>query len=475
MGGSSSGQRSGLAQSFNRRDLVSLSVSSVGPLFSVAATGGVMVANAGWWALPAIAVIAVPFLISSFVFRLLNRHFPHAGASYHWAARVVGVRASRFQAWVLILAYFTSIPPIILPAATYTIALFAPNAESSTTAVLAISAAWVGFALIPLLGGGRPTARITQAFLAVELAALLGLGILGALRWGTLHVPVHFGAPPVSGMLIVGVLAATILDGWEIDSYAAEESRRPRTDPGSAGIIGAFMALGFYAVLYPLMLAETPMHSLSGADNPLAVWGQRLLPHASWAILIPVLASTAGGLWLTSYILSRVLFAMGREGLLPKTFARVNHRQVPHVAVLATLGAALAVVAAQTLFTSTASFFALLLSGAGFFLTAEFFLDSTTALVFLTRSHSRMAERALPAHQHRIMVVCSALSTLLFAGFLIGFFVYGPKAIGGPIDYVLAIALVIGGIIALLPKKTTTPFVFQGQDLTEEATAISAS
>jgi len=33
-------------------------------------------------------------------------------------------------------------------------------------------------------------------------------------------------------------------------------------------------------------------------------------------MLIPILLSTAGGLWLTSYILTRALFAMGRERLI---------------------------------------------------------------------------------------------------------------------------------------------------------------
>lgn len=216
------------------------------------------------------------------------------------------------------------------------------------------------------------------------------------------------------------------------------------------------------------MLGETPTARLAGATNPLAIWGQRLLPHAPWAVLVPVLASTAGGLWLTSYILSRVLFAMGREGLLPQMFAKVNRRQVSHVAVLTTLGAALAVVGAQRLFSSLDSFFALLLSGAGFFLTLEFFLDSLTALVFLTRYHRRMAEPALAKHRHRIMVGCSVLSTLLLGAFLAGFFLYGPHAIGGSIDYVLAGALAVGLIVALRSKKTASPFIFDGQDLASQ-------
>ena len=458
----------GLRQVHHVRDLVALSVSSVGPLFSIAATGGVMAGLAGWWTLPAILLLAVPFLIAAFVFRLLNRHFPHAGASYHWSRRVMGATASRFQAWILILAYFTSIPPIIIPAATYTISLVDPSAKPSALLQLAVAAGWVGFALIPLLTGARPTARITKVFLAVELLAVAALGVLGVARYSALHVPVHFGPLPFGGVVTVTVIAATILDGWEIDSFASEESRRPRTDPGSGGIIGAFFALGFYALLYPLMFAETPLSSLAGAVNPMAVWGQRIDPSQPWLILIPVLASTAGGLWLTTYILSRALYSMGRDGLLPSKLGRVNKHRAPQAATLCSLGAALLVVAAELLFPSVSSFFGVVLSAAGFFLVAEFFLDSLTATVFLGRMHRERFEPGQPPHRHRVLLAASVLATLLFGACLIGFFIYGPKAIGSSIDTVLAVLLGAGAVFTVATRRRgRTHASFEGHDAPE--------
>ncbi len=305
-----------LKQNLKMMDLVALSVSSVGPLFSIAATGGVMAANAGLWTIPAIGLIAIPFILASFIFRLLNRHFPHAGASYHWSARVLGIKASRFQAWILILAYFTSIPPIIIPAANYTLNLVFPGYRPSTIAEIIAAMFWSGFALIPLLRGSRPTAKLTQVFLVVELVSVVAIAVVAIMRWHAISVPMHFGRPPIGGMIITAVVAATILDGWEIDSYASEESVNPKADPGVGGIVGALLALGFYALIYPLMFGETPLNLLSGAANPMSVWAQRLLPQAPSVMLIPVLASTAGGLWLTSFILIRALHAMGREGLV---------------------------------------------------------------------------------------------------------------------------------------------------------------
>ena len=454
-----------LAQLFHLTDLVPLSVSSVGPLFSVAATGGVMAADAGWWTLPAVAILALPFLVSSFVFRLLNQHFPHSGASYHWSARVIGRPASRYQAWILILAYFTSIPPIAIPAGSYTLDLIAPHYQAPPVVHVGVTIFWILFAAVPLLMGGKPTARITQAFFALEMVSLTTFGVLGALNWHRISVPIHFGPPPIGGILIVAVVAATILDGWEIDSYAAEESVRPRADPGIGGIVGAIGALVFYAILYPLMLAETPMHSLAGSVDPLAVWTQRLVPGAPWLMLVPVLASTAGGLWLTSYILTRSLYAMGRENLLSRRLATLNHRHVPSTAVVMVLGSAMVVVMLQLLVTSLTSFFSLVLGAAGFFLLAEFFLDSVTAIVFLTVGHRRLPDVALQPHAHRVLTIAAVASSVMMGGLLVAFFAYGPHAIGHGIDQILAVLLGMGVLFAWRTRhRSVTPYVVFDDD-----------
>lgn len=434
-------------------------------MFSVAATGGVMAAQAGWWTLPAVAALAVPFIISSFVFRLLNRHFPHSGASYHWSARIIGRGASRYQAWILILAYFLSIPPIAVPAASYTLALVAPHYNAPPAVELAVSLFWIAFAACPLLLGAGPTARITQLFFAVEIVALTAFCVIGLVSLHRLAVPVHFGSPPIGGILIVAVIAATILDGWEIDSYAAEESHRPHADPGLSGIIGAIAALLFYGVLYPLMLGETPLHALANSTDPLAVWSHRLVPGAPWVMLLPVLLSTAGGLWLTSFILSRALYAMGRENLIPRSFAKLNRHRSPHVAIIASLGAAAAVVALQLTVSSLSTFFNLALSAAGFFLLAEFFLDSITAIVFLTVGHRRVPETRVRPHSHRLLLAGAVFSSVVMGFLLIAFFVYGPKAIGSGIDQTIAVMLGLGLAFAWWTRKKTAPtFSFTDDD-----------
>ncbi len=455
-----------LAQLFGFTDLVPLSVSSVGPLFSVAATGGVMAAQAGWWTLPAICILAVPFIVSSFVFRLMNRHFPNSGASYHWSAKVVGKRVSRYQAWILILAYFMSIPPIAIPAGSYTLALIAPHMRATPLDQTLATLFWVLFAAAPLLLGAKPTATITKIFFVIEMLSLGLLVIAGVVDYSSISVPIHFGTIPLGGMLVVAVVAATILDGWEIDSYAAEESKRPRVDPGKAGIVGAILAFCFYLTLYPLMFSETPISKLANSSDPLAVWGMRLFPHSPAVVLIPVIASTAGGLWLTTFILTRVIFAMGRENIVPSVFSRLSTRKVPHVATVTILIATMLVCSIQLFFHSISSFFGLVLSTAGFFLLAEFFLDSVVASIFLISGHKKHPEVSLNSHRHRILTAGSIFSSVTMGSLLITFFIFGPKAIGAGIDQILIVMLIFGfGFAFLVGKKAKNLFIFHGNDV----------
>ena len=459
-----------LNQTLRLRDLVPLSVSSVGPIFSVAATGGVMAADAGWWTLPAIAVLAVPFVISAFVFRMLNQHFPHAGASYHWSARIVSRTAGRYQAWILILAYFFSIPAIAIPAGAYTLALIAPRYKAPPVVQLALALFWIVFAAVPLLLGARPMARVTQVFFAFEVLSLIFFAVVGLIEMPHLAVPVHFGAPPVGGILVVAVIAATILDGWEVDSYAAEECRRPRSDPGIGGIVGVFGALLFYVILYPLLLLETPIGHLAGSVDPLAVWSQRLVPGAPWLMLVPILCSSAGAMWLVAYTLIRAMYAMGRENLISPVFAKLNRQRVPHVATIGVFGAAALIVAFQLFVSSLETLFSLVLSAAGFFLIAEFFLDSVTAVVFLTLGRRRLPDvQQPPFRARRLLLVGSVLSTAILGALLVAFFFYGPIGIGHGIDQTIAILLGIGlAFTWWTTRRSTSVVVFAGHEVTDQ-------
>ncbi len=450
-----------LQRTLSLTDLTSLAISSVGPAFSISATAGVMVLYSGIYSLVSIALIAFPFIISAVVFRLLNQHFPNAGASYHWSARVMGTRASRFQAWVVLLAYFTSIPPIVLPAAQYTIDLIHPSWLHLSYIQLLFSVFWIVFAGIALYFGSRPTAQITKFFLIIELIFLAAFAAVGLRALPHAHLQISYGVVPIKGVLITMIIATTMLDGWEIDSYASEEAGRPKRDPGLAGIFGAILALVIYLVFIPLILIETPAHQLVNSTDPMMSWARQLQPYVprafDFTMLVPILASTAGSLWLTSFILVRALYAMGRDRLMPRRFASLNRHSAPAYATVVILIGVSIVTAIQLFAVSLAQFFSAILSMAGFFLTLEFMLDNLTAVVFLTKLH-HTTRHGMRRHTHRFMKVASWFNTLFMLFIMLVFLWIAPQVIADWIDWAILACIVMGFVFMMWAGDQTPAY-----------------
>lgn len=416
-------------------DLIPLSTSSVAPTFSLAAAFGVMVAYAGPQAIMSVLVAFPFFLFAALLFRQLNVHYPHAGASYHWGSRIVGRRFGGLQAWIVTLAYFLSLPPILVPAGAYTLSLLSSFGLVSSPVVSSVfwqsmtGIAWAGVAAIPLILGAKPTARFTEAFLLVEVVILgvfLGVGFL-ALPTHTVN-PVSLSwffstrVNPLDFALAL-VVVATILDGWEIDSYASEEARRPRDWPGTSGILGLLCVFAIYLVTMPLMVAETPLSSLSSSPDPLATWIGGVMPSATWGMDLAVIISTASSLWLTAFILSRAWYALGRDGLLPGAFARLHRRfQSPWFSVGVITSAEVAVQLTELTSSSVFAFFSVVLTAAGVFLMLEFALDAISATVGLRKAHRALAlERGALRHSHpfyRIIapITAGAMLTIVAIG-----------------------------------------------------------
>ena len=422
-------------------DLSVLSISSVGPLFSLAAAGQLLVTLMGADVLGAILAVAVPFILSAAIFRVMNQHFPHAGASYHWSRRVLGLRASHFQSWILLMAYFWSLPPIIIPAAEQTLALLGDPSPTAAAVVLA-GTGWTIFSGGVLWFGSRVTARVTQVFLWLEMLAILVLGIVGVRHW---HPVVGAGpAPSFQHWGVAMVVAATIVDGWEIDSYAAEESHKPRHGPGTAGMIGAVMVLLYYGLAWTVLLHNVPVSVLAAHPDVLLTWARQTIPQNSHWALLPILASTAGSLWLTAFILSRALFAMGRDRLLPSAFSRLNRFHAPAWAILLPVGGALVVVWINLIWPSVNGLFQLVLSSAGFFLVLEFLFDSITASVFLGQPHRYSLPHNWDRHHHRFLRAVAYVNTGWLGAMVLGFLWYGGQVLGHHLIEVLGIMLAGG-------------------------------
>ena len=436
-------------------DLSALSTSSVAPAFSIAASYGVIVMYLGFYSIMAIILTFPVWLGAAIIFRKFNRLYPNAGASYHWGNRVISRRYGSMQAWVITLAYFFSIPPIVIPAGEYTAVLLYNTGiinyatYNNATTIFIIGSVWISITLIASIMGAKPTARLTEIFLVLELSIIVVFVVIAIyfLPGHTVN-PVSYSwfigfgqilKSPYKFMIAFPVIA-TIMDGWEIDSYASEESFNREKWPGTTGIIGLIAVFAIYLVTMTLMDIETPINLLSASLDPLATWSQYMIPKYSFIMDIAVIASTASSLWLTTYILSRAWYAMSREKLFPRQFGYINRERKSPYANLLMIGIAAESINTVMLFVpSIEGFFAELLSISGIFLMMEFGIDAFTGIYLYSR-------RRQISRKHMYL----AVSIFSFTGFSI-MILFG--LITDTIFLILFIIMMIPGAIMLYTNK----------------------
>ncbi len=232
--------------------------------------------------------------------------------------------------------------------------------------ITAISAvAGVGNVLVNSVAGlipslGNPVVRVVVMFFVYALLAIInirsvraGAGAVGAVTVAKLlplllficvgiffiH-PANIGWPSWSGSKALGDTVLRLIFafvGIEVALIPSGEVKNPaRTVPRAI-----YIALGVTTVLY-LMIQIVAQGTLGGdlanhPNTPLAEAASQFLGSAGRTILVIGAAISAFG-FITSDILSspRMLFAVGRDGVLPAWFAHVHPRyRSPDVAIAA--------------------------------------------------------------------------------------------------------------------------------------------
>ena len=332
-------------------DISVLASASMGPAYSLASTMGPMVAAAGFAAPGALVVLSAIMLCVAISFSYLSRVEPNAGSSYSWIRMAFGDRTGAYGAWLLLLSNFFATMAIAVPAGIYTLALVAPAHAQDPLWAAIVGAVWILASSLLLYVGMRPTALVTFLALGFELVVLVATAIAAVL-----HPHVAAVAPAASsaktpspgiglaGFVTAMTLAVWMSDGWEVSASTSEEVDDTAIASGRGGIVGLIVST---VVLVLCMFAYLRLGTLQGfVDNQadtLAYVGE-LLGGGWWRtiIVVTVLLSTLSTLWTTILYLSRSVFAMGRDGVLPRVLGELDHRDEPFwslavVAVLVTV------------------------------------------------------------------------------------------------------------------------------------------
>lgn len=312
----------------------------MGPAYSIASTMGPVVAAAGALAPISLICVSAIMLCIAVGFSQLARVAPNAGSSYSWIRLAFGSRAGAYGAWLLLLSNFFATMAIAVPAGIYTLDLVAPQRAQNPVWDAAVGAIWIVGSTILLYVGLRPTAVVTASALALELG-VLGVSAIVALMHPHPMVPIHAAASGMGSKLLgasfFGFLSAMTLgvwmsDGWEVSASASEEVQgEDGRQAGRGGIMGLVLTT---IVLAAAMAAYLHLGTISGfvANQADAMrYVADLLGGGAWPpiVIATVLVSTCSTLWTTILYLSRSVFAMGRDGVLPRALGKLDHRNEP--------------------------------------------------------------------------------------------------------------------------------------------------
>ena len=341
------GYRQELRRALGMRDLIVYGMIFMVPIAPFSVFGFVWHDAHGMVPL-AYAVGLVGMFFTAMSYAAMSQAFPMAGSVYSYVQRGLHDVAGFFSGWLILLDY------ILVPALLYIFSAVALRPLLPAVPQWLWLVGFVGFNAFVNLVGVQLSARVNLWMLAMELITLalfmaLGLAALhagrgaGALTLKPVYDPAVFSMATVTGATSIAVLSFLGFDGI---STLAEENRGASSSVGHATIwslvlVGAmFIAQTWIAADLARGMTfaapETAFYEIAGrAGGP---WLRTLSLGAV------VLAAGVANAMAAQAAVARVLYAMARDGKLPRVLARVHPRyQTPYVSTLVVAGISLLV------------------------------------------------------------------------------------------------------------------------------------
>jgi APA family basic amino acid/polyamine antiporter len=300
-------------------------------------------------------------LLGSVCFTELGTALPQAGGYYVYARRAFGDTVGFAVGWTDWLTYGFVLGYVSIAIGEFSAEL-APALRPGTKAVAA--ATLVGFTLLQW-AGVRVSSRFQETTTALKFLAFLAL--VGASFVHAAAAPPAAAAPgpplPAAGLvgLVVALQSVVITyGGWQSALYFTEEDKDPVRNLPRSMIGGVLSVLLVYLLVNAALLAVLPVAALArstlpAADAARAIFGEgsgRIMTLLSLVSLPPLLNAIL-------MIGTRILFALGRDGLAPRAGASVGARGTPVAATFATAAVGALLVATGTFqeLVAVASFF----------------------------------------------------------------------------------------------------------------------
>ncbi len=191
----------------------------------------------------------------------------------------------------------------------------------------------IGLCALLLIRGVSESAKVNAIMVLIKLGVLAMFVILALNAYDNNHFR-DFAPFGVAG---IGAAAGTIFFsfiGLDAVSTAGEEVKNPQQTVPRALIAALFIVTGVYVLVAFAALGTQPWQAFGGQEEAGLATILDNVTRGSWAgtvLAAGAVISIFTVTLVTMYGQTRVLFAMGRDGLLPTRFAAVNPRTLTPV------------------------------------------------------------------------------------------------------------------------------------------------
>jgi amino acid transporter len=332
------GYKEQLKRALTTRDLVIYGMIFMLPIAPYAVFGLVWEVSKGMVPLAYLVGLAGMFF-TALSYAAMSRAFPLAGSVYTYAQRGLHEIAGFFSGWLILLDY------ILVPALLYLFSAVALRPIFPAVPAWIWLTGFISFNASVNLLGIELTARVNRYMLVMELTTLalfvvLGLIALyggagaGGLTLKPIYDPQAFSWSTVAAATSIAVLSFLGFDGI---STLSEETSGNQNAVGRATVL-SLLLVGALFMLQTWVAADLARGMrFSSPDTAFYEVAERA--GGAWlrlvTILAIVIAQAIANAMAAQAAVSRVLFAMARDGKLPRMLARVHRRyKTPHVSTL---------------------------------------------------------------------------------------------------------------------------------------------
>ncbi len=269
-------------------------------------------------------ITTIAMLFTALSYAALVRKIPSAGSAFAYVSAAFGRKVGFSTGWTLLLDY------LLLPAINYLIIGIYLNAQfpSVPSAVFIIAA----IALVTFLNviGVDVVKRASLILVAGQIVFAVAFVAIVFLRESTVPVLDPFYSPGIewSGLLAGAAILCLSFLGFDAVSTLSEEARDPQRTVPRAILLTALLGGGIFIILsYSGALVIGDWRQIQSADTAGLEVMRPLGTVVSAAFIAAYLAGCVASAIASQASVSRIMFAMGREGQLPKAwFGHLDRR-----------------------------------------------------------------------------------------------------------------------------------------------------